>query len=139
MILTPWRAVAYRRIWSNVYVGGNPRPRIWPGAASCAPDSFRRPPPPPNRIDSDATGEGGVAILAYCPDSEAPFLLQSQANQALGHLAPTTKNVFIFELFAAVATIFAHEYSARSFNEENVQIQGDFRVGPPRMVASSFD
>ena len=113
-------------------------------APGYGPAQHRAPPihfdaPPPNRIDSDATGEGGVAILAYCPDSDAPFLLQSQANQALGHLAPTTKNVFIFELFAAVAALFGHEYSARSFNEENVQIQGDFRVGLPRMVASSFD
>ena len=59
-----------------------------------APRSIVRPryisTPPPIRIYSDGTGEGGLESLTLRPDSDAPFLLQSQADRALDQFATTT-------------------------------------------------
>ena len=70
--------------------------------------------PVPVRVFSDATGQGGMASLTYLPEFGAPWLLQSLAGQALNQLARTNSKVYIFELFAATATIFAHRAALRN-------------------------
>ena len=68
---------------------------------------------PPVRISSGGGKERGLASLTCVPLLEAPLILRSQAYRALNCLAITTSKMYIFELFAAVATIFAHEEAAK--------------------------
>ena len=53
-------------------------------------------------------GEGGLATLTLCPDSDAPFLKPSQADKDPDQFASATNKIPIFELPAAVATVCAH-------------------------------
>ena len=63
----------------------------------------------PVRIYSDATGEGDMAGLVISPgDSEGtPMIFTSKAYRALTGLAAWANKIYVFELFAAVATVFA--------------------------------
>ena len=73
-------------------------------------------PPHATKINSDATCGGRLASFTYSPDLEAPLLLHSQADQALGHVASTTNKVFISELFVVVASMFAPRGKLRNRN-----------------------
>ena len=61
------------------------------------------------RIYSDATGEGAMAGLVIFPESSGriPMVFTPKADRALTGLAAWTNKIYVFELFAAVATGFA--------------------------------
>ena len=60
------------------------------------------------RIYSDATGEGNMAGLVIFPESSGkiPVVFTSKADRALTGLAAWTNKIYVFELFAAAATVF---------------------------------
>ena len=62
----------------------------------------------PFRIYSDATGEGNLASICFPPsaDPALPFLLKGSSSGELNALAASTNAIFIFELFAMVASVF---------------------------------
>ena len=63
----------------------------------------------PVRIYSDAAGEGDAAGLLVSPEgsNKLPLVFSSKAGRALDGLAAQTSKIYIFELFAAVAAVFA--------------------------------
>ena len=62
----------------------------------------------PVRVYSDATGDGSLASLVFWPDfyDKLPSVFKSKADKMLQKLAETTNKIYIFELFAAAATVF---------------------------------
>ena len=62
----------------------------------------------PFRIYSDATGEGALASICFPPQaaSALPVLLKGSPSGELDALAASTNAIFIFELFAMVASVF---------------------------------
>ena len=71
--------------------------------------SFREPEDEePFRIYSDATGEGNLASICFPPQANQalPFLLKGSSSGELDDLAASTNAIFIFELFAMVASVF---------------------------------
>ena len=62
----------------------------------------------PFRIYSDATGEGSLASVSFFPQSSSalPVLLKGSAGDELNALAASTNSIYIFELFAMVASVF---------------------------------
>ena len=63
----------------------------------------------PIRIYSDATREGNLASITLFPtgSSRKPLLFASQADAELRRLASSTNKIYIYELYAAVAKVFA--------------------------------
>ena len=60
------------------------------------------------RIYSDATGEGALASICFPPQSDLalPILLKGSSSGELDALAVSANAIFIFELFAMVASVF---------------------------------
>ena len=67
----------------------------------------REEPADPVIIYSDATGAGKLASVSFFSrgDGHLPTSLAAKAGQKLQDLAATPDGIYIFELFAAVATV----------------------------------
>ena len=67
----------------------------------------------PVRMHSDATGAGKLASVSFISNVEECrwILLAAQADENLHKLATATKEIYIVEFFASIATVFLSPWS----------------------------